>query len=154
MLTNETSILLFTVYCFLLPAPATTFSLCFGKQSLNVVAGAGTRVLFFYSEYFGRLLSCKERSEISQQECILWDAHLMKLCIQCKICVYFTQDARQNESLRVSVLTIKSKSVTLRLPTLYRNWLIFTCKAPFFKNPKVLSLTTPLSSFYKIFNYM
>ena len=101
MLTNETLIILFTVYCFLVSAPATRFSLRFGKQSWNVVVGAGTRLLFFYSEYFGRLLSCNERSEISQRECVLWYAHLMKYCVQSKICVYFMQDARQNESLNI-----------------------------------------------------
>ena len=79
-----------SVYCFLVPAPATSFSLRFGKQSWNVVAGAGTRLLFFYWEYFGHLLSYNERSEISQWECVLWDAHLMKYCVQSKICVYFT----------------------------------------------------------------
>ena len=43
MLTNETSTLLYS----LVPAPATTFSLRFGKQSENVVTGAGTRLLLF-----------------------------------------------------------------------------------------------------------
>ena len=53
-----------SVYCFLVPAPATTFSLRFGKQSWNGVAGAGTRLLFYYLEYFGSLLSCNECSEM------------------------------------------------------------------------------------------
>ena len=82
------------------------------------------------------------------------------VCVHCIFAVYISESRLQNgpwnvvNKQSVSVLTIKSKSVALRLPTLYRNWLIFTCKAPFFKNPKVLSLTTPLSSFYKIINYM
>ena len=71
----------------------------FWETKLKCSGGGGNQTTFFYLEYFGRLLSCNERSEISQQECVLWDAHLMKKCVQSKVCAYFTQDARQNESL-------------------------------------------------------
>ena len=89
MLTNETSILLFTVYCFLVPAPATTFSLHFGKQSRNVVALAGTRLLLLYSEYFGRLPSCNERSEISVRMCALGRTFNEIMRPEQNLCVFY-----------------------------------------------------------------
>ena len=53
MLTNETSTLLYSM----VPAPATTFSLRFGKQSENIVVGVGTRLLFDIQNILGICLA-------------------------------------------------------------------------------------------------
>ena len=98
----------------------------YGKQSWNVVAEAGTRLLFFYSEYFGRLLSCNEHSEISQRECVLWDAHLMEQCVQSEICAYITQDTSQNESLIDNFNYINAGKTITKFCVVYDCWICLT----------------------------
>ena len=49
MLTNETSALLFSVYCF--SGSCSRHYVVTSFRYLKIVVGAGSRLLFFYSEY-------------------------------------------------------------------------------------------------------